>query len=753
MLLLVAALAVVRAAPLSAAPQVEAQISRRQLSVGESTTLDVTVRGAGGNVGQPEFDVPPGMEILGSSRQQSFSWVNGKSSSEVLFRYDLGPSATGTFRIGPFRVKSGGDTYTAPAVTVSVSAAPTRIGPSGSGPAELRVDVTPAHPYVGQPVLLRVRLVQRASLAEDPRYTPPPTPGFWSEDPSPPESFYADEGGRRVLVTETRTRMYPIAVGRMTVGQATATVALAIPGATMDPLQWLRGQVPRRAVTLESEPVVVDVRPLPAGAPDGFSGAVGTLSAAWTADRSETRTDVPITLRLDLRGIGNLPLVQAPRLDSDDWEIFTSTVDDSMGGSGRLTAGRRRFMWTALPRQEGRLHMPAPTFAWFDPDRGRYVRLAAPDLVVNVEPPLAGGPRAERRLPAELGRRTLDPFRRMALPWAWALGGLALGAAVFIWRRSARPDPDAMERARQREWLRVVGLAHGPDFWRAAEEASAWAQARGADVEHLRHEIAAARYGGSVTNAESVRRRVVELLGRALPPMRPRWPLQVTAVLVALGGIVLCVLTGPRGGPASGIVRARAADQAAAAGRIDEARSGWIGLWREGARAPGLAARIAWSHASVGDIGPAALWVLRGEAAGGREPALGWVREQVREGGGLAGEDPAHLPVTPLEWAVLALLAGLTAGLAARRRPLALAALALALLFALWRPVESAWQARTPRGVVAKEATLAGPGLDLEAGHVVRVLGAAGDSLRVSAGHGVVGTVPAQRILRLGAPA
>jgi hypothetical protein len=735
-----AALLTLSASAARAAVELEARVSRTQLSVGESVVLDVVVRGAGGGVQQPEFDVPPGLEILGSSRQQSFSWINGRSTSEILYRYELSPSITGSFRVGPIRVRVGNQVHEAHGTTLSVGAEPTRIGAAGDGPAELRVDVEPSAPVVGQPVILRVRLIQRTPLAEDPQYLPPPTPGFWSEEATRPESFYADEGGRRVLVTETRTRMYPISVGTTTIGEAVASLVVAS-SSGVDPLQWLRGQASRRAVTVRSKPLEIRVRGLPGGAPAAFSGAVGDLSAAWSADRRQTRLNVPITVRLDLRGIGNLPLVHAPPLDSDAFEIFSSTVEDSMPAAGRLAVGRRRFAWTALPRREGRLEIAAPAFAWYDPARGRYVTADPSPIAVEVGPALDAGEGPAATLPRELGSRPLDPFGRPALPWAWAIAGLALGTAVTLWRVSARAPADAADRARQREWLRVVGLAGGADFWRATEEASAWAQARGADVQHLRKEIASARYGGSAQNTESVRRRVIELLGAALPPTRPRWPLQLTAALLVGSAIVLALLTGPRPGPGAGVIRARAADQAAAAGRAEEARREWLSLWREGGRAPGLAARLAWSHVRDGEIGPAAVWVLRGEAQGGRDGALGWVREQVREGGGLAGEDPAHLPVRPLEWAVLALLAGIAAGLAVFQRARAAALLAATLAFALVRPVESFVQARTTRAVLMTAATLEGPGLDLEAGHVVRVLGEDPERLRVSAGRGVEGWV------------
>src|SRR5204863_2072088 len=89
----------------------------------------------------------------------------------------------------------------------------------------------------------------------------------------------------------------------------------------------------------------------------------------------------------------------------------------------------------------------------------------------------------------------LDPRARGAWGWAWGLAGLLLGAAAWLFRGARPPANEKSERARQREWLRASRLS-GPDFWRAAEEASAWLQARGAAVADLRRDIETARYSG-----------------------------------------------------------------------------------------------------------------------------------------------------------------------------------------------------------------------------------------------------------------
>jgi hypothetical protein len=242
-----------------AGADLQVHISRASLAEGETTSLEVVVKGPFTGVRDPEFDVPAGLEVLGSNRSQSLSSINGQSSIEIVYQYEIGANRPGSYELGPFRVRAGSQLLESPAVSLLVAAARPRVGSGGDGPGSLAVEVSPAQPYVGQPVVMRVRLVQRASLAEDPSYAPPSTAKFWAERASQPESYYADDRGRRVLVTETRTRLYPLAAGDAMIGEATATLVMAVPESALDPLQWLGGRVPRRESQVRSNPLRVRV--------------------------------------------------------------------------------------------------------------------------------------------------------------------------------------------------------------------------------------------------------------------------------------------------------------------------------------------------------------------------------------------------------------------------------------------------------------------------------------------------------------
>lgn len=173
----------------------------------------------------------------------------------------------------------------------------------------------------------------------------------------------------------------------------------------------------------------------------------------------------------------------------------------------------------------------------------------------------------------------------------------------------------------------------------------------------------------------------------------------------------------------------------------------WLGLWREGARAPALAARLAWVELTAGRLAPATVWVLRGERSEARDRALAWVADLVREGGGLAGARPARLPLRRAEWAGLALLLGVAAGAAWPRRGVAIALGVLALAAACATPAQDAWAGRMTQAVVGRTAELAGSGLQLETGQVVEVLERQGGSARVRVGSDVAGLLPASALL------
>jgi hypothetical protein len=249
-----------------------------------------------------------------------------------------------------------------------------------------------------------------------------------------------------------------------------------------------------------------------------------------------------------------------------------------------------------------------------------------------------------------------------------------------------------------------------------------------------------------------VRRRLVEALGAKLPAAGSPWPMRVAALSLVAAAVTLCVLFGPQEGEVEGRRASLGADQQARAGEVAAARETWVAQWGAGTRPAGLAARIAWSEAREGRTGHAALWVLRGAVQDARDPALGWVAERVREGGGLAGSGLGGLPIRRLEWAVAALVAGAAIGWAWPRRAL-VAGLGLVVLIAAFAPPFMEWrEGRRADAVVLSETELPEAGVTLAAGQVVEVRARETARVKVAAGRDLEGWVPASVVEEVGGP-
>ncbi len=741
------------AAPVRAAMVVEATLSAGSVEVGSTVTLVIGVTDPPGGIGTPQFALPPGLVLVASSQARNMSWVNGRASTRLEWQYQIGAQQVGRYVVGPFRVSARGEEFELPGRPLGVTPASLRSGTPGPVPrgrvpvgATLTVELTPRRPYVGQATRLALRLSQTQRLMSNGGNGTPSTTGFWAEGYGDPVEYRGALAGRPAIVTERRCRVYPLAPGRATVGSAAMLVMVPVPGA--DPFS---GEAASAPAEIRSESLHVDVLPLPGGAPAGFANAVGAFGWEWALDRGHTTQDQAITLRLDVRGLGNLPLLRTPPLSLPDFDVFQGTVDDSFAPAGELGAGRRRFQWTLSPRHPGTLRLEPPPMAWFDPAAGSYRSVVLPPLQVVV---LAAGRGVSAdvdaaAVPAVFRTDEAHPGARAANAWLLALGGLLVGLAVRCWRGARTPDAHATLRAQREELLHALRTTRGTDFQRAAEAAAVWAAERGAQVLRLREEIAAARFGGVALPEDDVRRRVSERLADLVPASRRTGSPRVLAGALVLLAVGAWALGRPVAGPEALAVRAREADGLAHRQQLAAAEAAWTQLWREAPGDPALAARLGWAAMRREQLAEAAAWVLRGRRGEPRSAALAWLAARVREAGGLVGEPGGGVPLRRIECGALAFALALGALLEWPRRWRTGGLLALALLAAALPLVRGARAGGEDVAVTRAAVALGGADLDLEPGQVVRVLARRGGRLHVRAGRDVVGDLPASAVLVL----
>jgi hypothetical protein len=124
---------------------------------------------------------------------------------------------------------------------------------------------------------------------------------------------------------------------------------------------------------VESQPATINVKPLPSGKPASFTGAVGNYTMTSEINRTELKANEAVTIKLTIRGNGNIRLLRNPEVRfPNDFEIFDPVQNNNIRVTTTGVSGSRTIEYTAIPRFAGEFEIPGVNFSFFNPQTGRY---------------------------------------------------------------------------------------------------------------------------------------------------------------------------------------------------------------------------------------------------------------------------------------------------------------------------------------------------------------------------------------------
>jgi hypothetical protein len=188
----------------------------------------------------------------------------------------------------------------------------------------------------------------------------------------------------------------------------------------------IRGGFATRSFTakIDFPSVTLNVRPLPEGAPSGFSGAVGTFSIEVRPLSLELELGGSLTVETRITGSGNIDQFPGPQLIdiNKDWKQFETMAKPS-GGERRSSSGTAEFSQVLRPLKKVET-LPPYRFVYFDPLLDNYEKKESLPLPIKITGELPApeslGESLEFLPPGELPLRVLgksSPLTR----WAWQL--------------------------------------------------------------------------------------------------------------------------------------------------------------------------------------------------------------------------------------------------------------------------------------------------------------------------------------------
>jgi len=398
------------------APTVTAVLSNSETEVDGPVQLQIKVTGDR-NATPPRDIAVDGLDIRSTGEQQLMEGRNFRFTYSFVYTYTILPLKAGTFTIPPQVVRTSNGNLRTPALTLNV--APNDDGTTtsrrGGGNnrdgmidekklvfAELVIPKTTA--YVGEIIPAEVRLGfnQRAApqMGEPPQIS---AQGFTVQPLARPEQTLERINGQAYDILTYKTAITAARSGKFEIGPVEAKAVVTVPrrGGNRprspfdifgmdDPFNDpffnspFSGGSERRIVALKSQPVPLEVKPLPPNAPASFSGAVGIFNLTSEVKPKTVQVGDPLTVTANITGRGNFDRVMAPVLESDrGWHTYppgsSFKANDEIGISGT-----KSFEMVLTPNEKKKM-VPPLLFSYFDPLKESYVTLKGDSLPVVVE--------------------------------------------------------------------------------------------------------------------------------------------------------------------------------------------------------------------------------------------------------------------------------------------------------------------------------------------------------------------------------
>ena len=400
--------------PLSLLSQTLTGSAPSHVAVGEQFRLTYTVNTQNAS----DFragDIPDELEVLigpNRSMQSSYQMINGhtSSSSSITYTYIVSATKNGTFTIPAAHVVVGGKTISSNTLTIKVSG--TAQSNSGGSSRQhrqdeaeeirdagsqisgsdlfIKVSANKKRVYEQEPILLTYKvytLVGLTSLRGD----MPDLKSFYTQEVSLPsqKSFSIETFNGRPYKTTTWSQyvMFPQMTGKLQIPSITFEGIVVQQNRNIDPFEaFFNGgsgyiEVKKKIVAPGIE---IQVDPLPER-PAGFSGGVGHFSVSASLNKTETKANDPVTLRITVSGSGNLKLVKQPQIElPKDFDKYEPKVTDKTKLTSAGIEGSMIYDILIVPRHQGHYELPPVSMTYFDTTAKAYKTVTSEPLVLDV---------------------------------------------------------------------------------------------------------------------------------------------------------------------------------------------------------------------------------------------------------------------------------------------------------------------------------------------------------------------------------
>jgi hypothetical protein len=372
--------------------------------------------------------IPPAFKnfelVSGPFESNGWTWVNGSLIEYISYTYLLKPKTKGKLLIGEAVMKAKGKIISTQVVIIQVTDAVSLNKGITASPSEEKPDyyllpkedvqekirknlfvkaiVDKKSCYVGEAILatfkLYTRLDSESKIVKRPSFN-----GFSVIDLEEPETglFTKEVVDGKVYncYLIRKVQLFPLQSGELKIEPVEIINKVRlIRSPSQDGKDWLetltnkekqealnQESIVEEQMIMETDPLQITVKELPADKPESFNGAVGSFAIKANLVKNEFKTDENGILKVQISGRGNIHMINAPLLTwPKGFEVFEPKVKEELFKLVSPISGIKEFE-IPFTTSEGVFQLAPVVFSFFDVASKTYKTIQSNQLTFKVQ--------------------------------------------------------------------------------------------------------------------------------------------------------------------------------------------------------------------------------------------------------------------------------------------------------------------------------------------------------------------------------
>ncbi|MDO4191405.1 MAG: BatD family protein [Bacteroidales bacterium] len=383
-----------------------AQVNRKDVVVGDPFQLSYVLNQKANDVRLAElehFEILAGPSI---SQSRSVQFINGHQTSSFSYTvtYVLRAKTVGKHTIPAATATIDGASYKSNALTINVL--PQEEGSKGQNNAQPQAQVANSQQITAdnlfllaqvsktnvreqEALMLTYKLFYKVDVISIDNVKFPDLKGFTTQEVDVDDSrrngveHYNGKNYNTSILKQMV--VFPQKSGKLTIEPMKLTAAVRV---QVGQQRSFFGIVPvfnEVEKALSSKALTINVQALPNPEPADFCNGVGKLSMTTEIDKLELSANEPVTIKVTLKGTGNLKMIENPVIDFPaDFEVYEPTVRQDYRTSGEGMVGSKTIEYLAIPRHPGEFKIPGFSLSYFDLASDSYKQLTCDGFQLTV---------------------------------------------------------------------------------------------------------------------------------------------------------------------------------------------------------------------------------------------------------------------------------------------------------------------------------------------------------------------------------